>query len=80
MCVCTENIIVCFIVETQPAKLLVQCNDEKLIIEINISAIMHLVVLGWYWLRRITNQEIKKQLTGLFWWNNIVEIVDIALT
>ena len=75
MCVCTENIIECFIDETQPAKLWVQCNDEKLIIEINISAIMHIVVFSWYgFKRRITNQQIKKQFVNLFCWNNIVEI------
>ena len=75
MCVCTENIIECFIDETQPAKLWVQCNDEKLIIGINISAIMHIIVFGWHgFKRRITNQQIKKEYVNLFCWNNIVQI------
>ena len=41
-----RNIIVCFIVETQPTKVGVQCNNEKLNIQINISAIMQTIVFN----------------------------------
>ena len=42
------NIIVRFIVEIQPTKVGVQCNIEKLNIQINISAIMHKPVCTHY--------------------------------
>ena len=42
-----RNIIVCFIVETQPTKVGVQCNNEKLNIQINISAIMQKIVFNY---------------------------------